>query len=124
MSRHESLANLKTVLLSRRDAIRDALKGDLTALRELALASGDMADFALDSSHEELTSQMAEVESRELTHIEEALARINEGGYGVCEDCDKPIPLARLEALPQAKMCIKCQIKSEKTEMRSWSSTT
>lgn len=121
MSRNESLANLRTVLISRRDAIRSALKGDLTALRELALASGDAADFALDASHEELTSQMAEVESQELNHIEEALVRIHQGGYGVCEDCDKPIPLARLEALPQAKMCIKCQIKLENVGRSSWS---
>jgi DnaK suppressor protein len=121
MSRNESLVNLKAVLVNRRDAIRSALKGDLTALRELALASGDVADFALDSSHEELTSQMAEVESRELAYIEEALVRINQGGYGVCEDCDKPIPLARLEAVPHAKMCIKCQIKSEKIQHTSWS---
>ncbi|MEZ6137213.1 MAG: TraR/DksA family transcriptional regulator [Pirellulaceae bacterium] len=121
MSRKEALASMRAILVNRRDAIRAALKGDISALRELALASGDIADFALDASHEEVTSQMAEVESQELAHIEGALLRINEGGYGDCEDCEKPIPLARLEALPYATLCIKCQIKSEKTDRRDWS---
>ncbi len=121
MSRKDVLLNMRTILVNRRDALRAALKGDLTALRELALASGDIADFALDAAHEEVTSQMAEVESRELALIEEALGRISTGGYGICEDCEKPIPLARLQALPYATMCIKCQINAEKKGSRAWS---
>ena len=49
MSRTDALNELRAVLLSRREALRSALKGDLTALRELNLASGDLADFALDA---------------------------------------------------------------------------
>ncbi len=121
MNREEVLQNMKSILLSRRDALRSALRGDLSALRELALASGDIADFALDTAHEEVTSQLAEGESRELAQIEEAIERLQLGAYGECEDCQKPIPLARLEALPYAKMCIKCQIKSENTGFKGWS---
>ncbi len=120
MSRKDALANMRNILVHRRDAIRAALKGDLTALRELALASGDIADFALDSAHEEVTSQMAEVESRELASIEDALAKISQGGYGICEDCTKPIPLARLQALPYATMCIKCQVNAERCGRNGW----
>ncbi len=121
MSRKDALLKLKSVLVNRRNALRAALAGDLTALKELTLASGDLADLALDSAHEQVTSQMAEVESRELVQIDEAIARINHGVYGACDGCDKAIPLARLEALPYATLCIKCQIKLEKSGRRDWS---
>ncbi len=121
MSRNDALVQLKTILVDRRNGLRSALAGDLTALRELTLASGDLADFALDASCEELTSQMAEVESRELMQIDEAISRFHQGSYGACESCEKPIPLARLEALPYATLCIKCQINFEKTGRKDWS---
>ncbi len=121
MNRKVAIEELRVLLVQRREALRAALKGDLTALRELNLASGDLADFALDSGCEEVTSQMAEVESRELMHIDDAISRFNHGGYGDCEGCNKPIPLARLEALPYATLCIKCQIKLEKSGFKDWS---
>lgn len=121
MSRDDALKGMKAILVHRRDALRSALRGDLSALRELSLASGDIADFALDTAHEEVTSQMVEGESRELVQIEEAITRLHEGAYGMCADCQKPIPLARLEALPYATMCIKCQIKAEQSGSRGWS---
>lgn len=121
MSRKEAIFKLKQVLLNRRDALRSALEGDLSALTELSLATGELADVALDSAHEEVTSQMAEVESRELGLIEEALNRLYAGHYGNCEECEKPIPLARLEALPYASHCIKCQVQVEKNGGRDWS---
>ncbi len=121
MSRKDAVLKLKQVLLNRRAALRAALAGDLSALTELSLAQGELADVALDSAHEEVTSQMAEVESRELGQIEEALNRMAEGRYGDCEECEKPIPLARLEALPYATYCIKCQVLMEKSGGKDWS---
>ncbi|MFO1062248.1 MAG: TraR/DksA family transcriptional regulator [Pirellulales bacterium] len=121
MSRKDALIKLRQVLVHRRDAIRRVLEGDLTALAELSMASGDLADAALDSAHEEVTSQMAEVEGRELVQIEEALQRFEEGTYGECVDCEKPVPLARLQALPYARCCINCQRASEKMNGSAWS---
>ena len=43
-----------------------------------------------------------------LSQAEEALERINEGTYGICADCEKAIPVARLEALPHTKLCVTC----------------
>ncbi len=121
MNRDDAMKELGLLLIRRRDALRSALKGDLSALRELNLASGDLADFALDAGCEEVTSQMAEVESRELLLIDDAISRYHSGEYGECEGCEKPIPLARLEALPYATLCIKCQIKLEKSGYKDWS---
>lgn len=115
MSRKESILNMRQVLVKRRDALRKALAGDLSLLRELkAQASGDVVDAALDSVQDEISSQLAEVESRELARIEYALERMRNGQYGVCEGCGNGIPMARLNALPYATYCIVCQREAER----------
>jgi len=115
MARNEELARLKAVLLTRHEALRQALAGDLSLLKELNhQSSGDVIDFALDSAQDELCSQLAEVESRELASIENALQRMREGEYGKCEVCDEGIPTARLQALPYATLCINCQREVER----------
>ncbi len=115
MTRKEAIRNMYQVLIKRRDALRKALAGDLSLLKELsAQASGDVVDAALDSAQDEISSQLAEVESRELARIEVALERMREGQYGICEGCGVNIPLARLNALPYATLCIKCQREAER----------
>ena len=115
MSRKDAILNMRQVLVKRRDALRKALAGDLSLLKELrAQTSGDMVDAALDSVQDEISSQLAEVESRELTRIEYALERMRNGDYGLCETCGTTIPMARLNALPYATLCIKCQRESER----------
>ncbi len=115
MSRKDAILSMRQVLVKRRDALRKALAGDLSLLKELrAQTSGDMVDAALDSVQDEISSQLAEVESRELARIEIALERMREGQYGVCEACGTSIPMARLNALPYATLCIKCQRELER----------
>ncbi|MFW6170626.1 MAG: TraR/DksA family transcriptional regulator [Planctomycetota bacterium] len=114
MARKEAILKLRQVLLHRRDALRKALAGDLSSLKELReQSSGDMLDAALDSAQDEISCQLAEVESRELAQIENALERMRNGTYGICEVTGKPIPLARLQALPYATMCIEAQREAE-----------
>ncbi len=116
MARKDALVNLRAILVRRRDALRSALAGDLSLLRELhGETTGDVVDAALDTAQDEISSQLAEVESRELAHIENALARMKAGEYGVCEVCSKTIPMARLDALPYATMCIECQREIERS---------
>ena len=116
MGRKDAILSLRQVLIRRRDALRKALAGDLSSLKELReQTSGDVIDAALDSAQDEISSQLAEVESRELAHIENALEQMRSGQYGICEGCNKPIPLARLQALPYAVLCIECQRESELT---------
>ena len=68
MARKDAIQNLKKVLIKRRDALRKALAGDLSVLNELReQTSGDVVDVALDSAQDEISSQLAEVESRELS---------------------------------------------------------
>ena len=116
MARKDALASLRQILLTRREALRMALTGDMSLLNELASQTkGDVVDWALDTVQNELGSQLAEVESRELGMIENALKRMQQGDYGVCEGCDASIPLTRLQALPYTTLCIQCQRLSEQT---------
>lgn len=116
MARKDAIQQLKQILIKRRDALRKALAGDLSLLKQLRQqTSGDMVDAALDSAQDEISSQLAEVESRELANIEIALERIREGHYGMCESCECAIPMARLQALPYATLCINCQREAEKS---------
>ncbi|MCC7085709.1 MAG: TraR/DksA family transcriptional regulator [Pirellulales bacterium] len=115
MARKDALMSMRQILIKRRDALRQALAGDLSLLKELrAQTAGDLVDAALDSAQDEISSQLAEVESRELASVENALERMRKGQYGVCEGCGCKIPLARLNALPYATYCIECQREAEK----------
>ena len=114
MTRQDRFQEIRETLIQRRDALRQALNGDDSLLRDLCnQQGGDEIDFALDCVNGEINSQLAEVESRELSYVENALKRIEENSYGKCEACSKNIPLARLEALPYATFCIQCKIKAE-----------
>lgn len=115
MSRKTSLQDMREVLLQRRSALVQALAGDDSLLKEMSQNSGgDEADFAMDCANGELSSQLAEVESRELKYIDNALKQFEENTYGKCEACKSNIPLARLQALPYATFCINCKLKAEK----------
>lgn len=114
MARKESLKAMREVLVKRREALRLALAGDLSMLHQMNENSGgDVIDFALDTAQGELNTQLAEVESRELAAVQNAINKMDEGTYGKCEACNTNIPLARLQALPYAVLCINCQRKAE-----------
>src|SRR3989442_15975735 len=114
MARKVSILRLHKHLLARREALRKALKLEIDDLSELPDDStGDSADAASDAAHHAVSSQIAELESRELAKIERALQQIRRGKYGVCEACEKKIPLARLNALPYTTLCVTCQRDEE-----------
>jgi DnaK suppressor protein len=111
MIRKDPLFRLTAQLISRRDALRKTLSGDLDDLRKVSEANvvGDDGDAAVDSATDEIASQLAEIESKELAQIERALERIADGACGRCEFCGGKIPAARLNALPYTTSCIECQ---------------
>jgi len=115
MARKDALLRLHARLIARRDSLRKALSGDLESLRELASFDivGDNVDAAADTANDEINSQLAEIESRELEQIEHALHRIVEGQYGRCEYCGGKIAEARINALPYTNSCIDCQRRNE-----------
>ena len=113
MSRKQSLQKMREVLIERRVALRKAIEGDFSMLRKLDRSGGDVADCALETSYSELSSKLAEAETREVKSIDNALRLMDEGLYGKCEGCKSNIPMARLQAVPYATLCIDCKRLAE-----------
>ncbi len=115
MARKDALLRLHSRLVARRDALRKALNGDLQSWHEYtSMSVGDNVDAAVDTANDEISSQLAEIESRELEQIERALERIVKGVYGRCEYCGGKIAEPRLNALPYTNSCIDCQREMER----------
>ena len=116
MARRDALLRLHKALNGRRIELRKRLGTDLASLgaqRLTSTATGDVADAAFDHTGEELSSQLAELEARELNQIERALLRLKQGTYGLCEACSTKIPVTRLNVLPYSTLCIHCQREAE-----------
>jgi DnaK suppressor protein len=116
MARRDALLRLHKSLLSRRADIRKKLAEELDVLCHLKGADtiGDSADVAFELGSEEMASQLAELDAREMHQIERALVRLKQGSYGICEGCGGTIPVGRLNALPYTTLCIACQHEMEK----------
>src|SRR5271155_308599 len=113
MARRDALLRLHQTLLARRDHLRKKLAGQLANLGDYAGDSSDAADAAFDSGSDEMASQLAELDARDLTQVDRVLDRLKQGTYGLCEACSCKIPIARLNALPYTTLCIKCQREME-----------
>jgi len=115
MARNEALIRLHKTLLGRRIELRKRLGIELADLSSgKSSQGGDAADAAFDASGEEMASQLAELEAKELAQVERALKRLKQGTYGQCEACSSKILIARLNALPYSTLCIKCQREMER----------
>lgn len=115
MALSKALLNLHGRLVARRRELLRSIKGELGDLRQDrgSRVGGDDVDAATNTASAELTSQLAQHESRELAQIDRALARLRDGSYGKCEMCGKKIAVARLSALPYTPLCIECQREVE-----------
>jgi len=86
-------------------------------LRETGDAASDTADeFGSQNSTREFQLGLIENEEEILHEVHQALSRLDEGTYGICERCEQPIPLRRLEVLPYARYCVECKRKLEEGE--------
>jgi len=116
----KELKQMESLLLNRKNILlrefeerfmkyRDANSGKLT----------DIAEIASSSSNDELEITVAEEDARELKQIEDALARISAGHYGVCEQCGRMIKKARLKAIPFATLCVSCKEEEERVDEKT-----
>jgi DnaK suppressor protein len=86
---------------------------DLRSDREDLLDSGDVATVELNQS---FTIRLREREEKLLNKVEAALARLQNGSYGTCEDCGEEIDIKRLMARPVTTLCIDCKSRQEAEE--------
>jgi RNA polymerase-binding protein DksA len=120
--RKTELVRFRKLLLSEKERVTQSLAkhskiikhdGEESGLDLGKAHSNHMADQGTDEYQYETTIQFASTEGRYLYHIEQALARIEDGSYGKCESCGKNIGLERLKALPYTRLCIDCKEKEE-----------
>lgn len=79
--------------------------------------TGDLSSFAeagTDANDRDTALRLASGESEMLRQVDEALQRCEDGTYGICIDCEKPIPEKRLEVFPAAQRCVECKSEYEK----------
>lgn len=101
--------------------LRARIRGDVSIMSDGALslsrseAAGDlsamplhMADIGSDNFEREQTLSFIQSDSQILERIDEALVRIKDGTYGICENCGCAIPKVRLNVLPFTSSCVRC----------------
>jgi DnaK suppressor protein len=106
-------------------AIRARLRGDVTAMAEVALRKSGiegndsnampihMAELGSDNFEQEFTLGLLEADEDTLSLIDSALGRIEGGSFGQCIQCDGAISKTRLNAIPYTPVCIKCAERQE-----------
>lgn len=89
------------------------IKGETKQLVDTALDDGDWSVVDLS---EDINLRKLSTHKENLNKIDEALRKLEEGSYGICEDCDSEISEERLKVLPFAIYCVECKEKREQLE--------
>src|SRR3972149_3010858 len=119
----------KKILLARRQSLLEKLVQNKEAADDMSdLTRGDDLDQAVATRDREMNYMLTNRERMEIKAIEAALDRIENGTYGICEECSEEIEQKRLEVLPFARYCRDCQTeienrsgrKENSAEMKKW----
>jgi DnaK suppressor protein len=112
---------------TRLEAKRDELQAEIANLtmahprpvdpNEASEGPQDFEEIAVDFLETQQEQSILVNEQALLTEVEQALERINQGTYGRCVNCGQPIPEKRLEALPWAARCVKCEEQLEQRNL-------
>jgi DnaK suppressor protein len=104
---------LKDQLLRKRSEILAVSTGTrpLPASVDVNSRQGDLADQATGNNEVHIQLKLKQTDAKIMQAIEEALARIEKGTFGICRDCGEPIAGARLGAIPWTRVCISCKEK-------------
>lgn len=113
MARADAIKKLRAQLVQERDNICRRCGQDLEGLSHGS--SSDIGETALYSESDEVNSQIASLGAVSLTQIDGAIRAIDAGTYGICEGCNKKIPLERLKAIPFTTTCVPCKQSLERS---------
>jgi len=112
---HRQIQKLKQILLHKREEIIGGVMQIRASSQEMGQNGiQDTADEASNLYTQQVLMSLNENQRGMLREVDEALDRIEEGTYGICEGCGKPIAVRRLEIKPFAKYCVQCQDAIEK----------
>jgi DnaK suppressor protein len=109
------LKKAREALEGMRGQLLRAVQSELHQGREQSKDEGmDTYDLASDARDREISLILTDRDRDKLQAIDDALARVEDGSYGMCESCESDIAEGRLEALPFTRLCISCQAEREK----------
>ncbi len=101
------LKEIKKSLLAERDSLLNKLKDNDLSVDDSE--TPDPVDLAVRNYSKNVMLAVSENETRQLILIDEALRRIDDDEYGLCQNCEKEINPKRLDAIPWARYCLNCQ---------------
>ena len=114
----EQLASLQAALEQRKVALLQQLAGrvdgELARVPAVEEIETSPADSASNRTLNQLELEADEHKQAQLRSVRHALAKIDDGSYGLCDNCGNEIPFSRLNARPEAPLCIACQTRLEK----------
>lgn len=109
------LKKTRDTLVARKEQILKQLNAEVKEGKEAALDEGmDTYDLASEERTREINLILSDRDREKLQAVEEALERIEDGSYGICESCEEEIAPERLEALPFTRLCVSCQSEMER----------
>jgi DnaK suppressor protein len=113
------IAELERFLRDELDRIQGSLRAVVSESRTTETTSlTDMSVHAADTLHTEIQVTLMDRRTQQATQIQDALARLADGRYGFCQECDEFIGVPRLRALPFAQRCRDCQGQAERRARR------
>ena len=111
----KTIAKLKKILLKEREQTVGEVKQIVESSKEMGQDGiQDIGDEAANIYNKQILLSLNENERTRLQEVDEALDHIENGTYGICEECGGLISLKRLEVRPVAKYCVPCLTKLEK----------
>ena len=111
------MKTIKEMLLKKReDLVLEIARRSKASTESPVQDIGDIIDSVSEERTRELDLILTDREKQKLAQIDDAIDRIEENTYGLCEECGIKIPKARLKVLPFAKYCVECQEKNEREE--------
>lgn len=114
----KTIARFKKILLKEREQIVGEVKQIVESSKEMGQDGiQDIGDEAANIYNKQVLLSLNENERMRLQEVDESLDRIENGTYGVCEECGELIGLKRLEVRPVAKYCVPCKTKMEKGKL-------
>ena len=114
----KTLTRFKKILLKEREQIVGEVKQIDESSKEMGQdGTQDIGDEAANIYNKQILLSLNESERMRLQEVDEALDRIVNGTYGICEECGDFIGLKRLEVRPIAKYCVPCKTKLEKGKL-------
>ena len=114
----KELKKFQELLEDKRKAVLERAR-EMLAVENMSLDTNDLPDEMDLASSEYLQSFTFRLRGREKTFLDKinkALAKIEDGSFGVCEECSEEISIKRLEARPETTLCIRCKEDQERME--------